>query len=179
MTAQEWKHFADLLQKARTGNEKAIREICEFIDSHMKAEIQGWLWKAGVGDSVDEAYQDVLLAVLRKIPQLEVVDCWEIWLWRVAKSIAKNYRPHYVKYPRPKPAAQHSTRRPKQIGASINGHVYTVTVPEPYRPTEQKTRRQRVVEPLNDSAITNWSMSNRPDYPRRLDVSDARGKLQA
>lgn len=180
MTDQEWMQLADLLQKARTGDERAIGAVCEFIDSRMKLEITGWLWKAGVGNYVDEAYQDVLLTVRRKIPQLEVIDCWKIWLWRVAMSMGGKYRPRYVRYPRQKQPTQEVTGRPKLIGThcvSINGQVYPVTVLEPYRPQEQKARRQRLFEPLSDSVITHWSRSNRPQYPVSIDVRQALEKL--
>jgi RNA polymerase sigma factor (sigma-70 family) len=172
MTAQERQQLSDLLEKAIRGDEQAIFGVCEFIDRHMKQETMNRLSHAGVVFSVDEAYQEVLLTLRRKLSQLRVVDAFESWLWRLEMSVAKKYRPRYAWDARSIRVEPQASEKPREIGAKtiqVDGKPEIARLFEPLAPQEKPPRRP-LFEPLTDVILAKASMSNRPNYPRKIDV---------
>jgi RNA polymerase sigma factor (sigma-70 family) len=180
MTAKERKHLCDLLEKAIRGDELAIAGVCEFIDKHMKQEILNRLLRAGVGSYLEDAWQEVVLTVLRKLSQLKVVDAFKSWLRRVVKSVAKQFRPRYVRYGKPIQVIPQASEQPTGVGSRmivIDGKPQAVRILEPLAPQEHLPRKRPLFEEITDGSLTKASISNRPNYPRKIDVWEAMSKL--
>jgi RNA polymerase sigma factor (sigma-70 family) len=180
MTGQETQQLPDLLEKAIRGNEQAISEVCEFVDKRRQAETMNRLSNAGVGPSLEEARQEVLLTVRQKLSQLRVVDAFESWLWRLEMSVAKKYRPRYARHPLSIQVEPKASEHPREIGTRaivVAGKPQIVRIFERVPPQEQLSRRRPFFEPLTDGILLKASMSNRLNYPRKIDIWNAMSKL--
>jgi RNA polymerase sigma factor (sigma-70 family) len=179
MTAQERQKLYELLEKAIRGDEQAISGVCEFIDRHMKQELLNRLSNAGAASSLDDAYQDLLLTVQHKLSQLKVVDAFGSWLRRLEMTVVKKYRPRYSSYTPTIPVEPTASDQRKQIGARTiqwDGKTEIAGLSEPPARQEQPPRR-RLFEPVTDVIIAKASTSNRPNYTRTIDVSNAISEL--
>jgi len=180
MTAEARKQLYDFLEKAIRGDQQAISDVCEFIHRHMKQKTLNRLLRSGVGSSLDDAYQQVLLTVLQNLSQLKVVDAFESWLRRVVKSVAKQFRPRYVRYGRPIQVGPQGSEHPTGVGSRmivIDGKPQTVRIFEPLAPQEHPPRKRPLFAPVTDEILAKASTSNRLNYPRKIDVWEAMSKL--
>ncbi len=175
MDAEEWALLADLLAIV----ENAVCDACEFVANHMEREIKGLLFKAGASD-VPDAYQQVHLELRRKLCQLRDIELFECWLRRVVHSAAKKSRKRCIRYSKVLPQTQEMPARPKELGSktiTIDGNPHIVRVFEPALPQEERSQRWPVFEPVSDGILANASMSNRPNYPCKIDLWEAIAKL--
>ncbi len=166
---QEW--LFEVVKQARNGNEEAKNALCEILENELKRWIESRL-KVRSQDRQD-AHQEVILRVRRKIEQLREPGKFFAWLLRVVKDVAKRQRPPCLSRCKPE-----QEERPKQIGTKtilIDGQQHVVRIFEPS--IQQEQARQPLLEPLSDSIITNWSKDNRPTYPRSIDFRRALSKL--
>ena len=180
MTAQERQQLSDLLEKAIRGDEQAISEVCEFIDKHKREETMHRLLHTGVVNSLDEAYQEVLLTLQHKLCHLKVVDAFESWLWRLEMSVAKKYRPRYARYARSIRVESQASGQPREIGARaivVAGKPQIARIFEPALPQEEPSQRRPLFEPVTDGILAKASMPNRPNYPTSIDVWRAMASL--
>jgi RNA polymerase sigma factor (sigma-70 family) len=177
MTADEWEDLTNLLAVVQM----AAYDVCEFIDGHMKSEIEDRLCQAGVPNYVEDAYHDVQVNVRRNMCQLEEIDLFEPWLVRISMSTAKKYRPRMLPNSKPfKKQKSKAAEKPLEIGSktiTIDGKPHIVRVFEPNPAQDQITTRTPLFEPCSSSAIANWSKTNCQDYPRKIDVRKALAKL--
>jgi RNA polymerase sigma factor (sigma-70 family) len=180
VTAQERQQLPDLLEKAIRGDELAITGVCEFIEMRMKQETINRISRVGAGSSVDDAYQQALLTVQSKLSRLKVVDAFESWFWRVVKSTAKQFRPRYVQYGRTIQVNPEISNPLSEVGSKtilISSKPQIVRIFEPLVPHAQLIRRRRFLEPITDEILVKASISNRSNYPRKIDVWSATAQL--
>jgi DNA-directed RNA polymerase specialized sigma24 family protein len=180
MTREERHQLEELLEKAIRGDEQAISEVCEFIDKHKRSETMNRLSRAGVVCSLDQAYQEVLVTVQHKLYQLRVVDAFESWLWRLEMSVAAKLRPRYAQYARSIRVESQASGQPREIGTRIivvEGKPQIVRIFESLAPEEQPSQRRPLFEPVSDRILANASISNRPNYPSKIDLWKAIAKL--
>lgn len=137
---------------------------------------EGWLFLILVGRKIDE-----FMVPLRGNISSPLSSTAEPRLDRVIMSTAKKYRPRYASYPRRVPHARETAERPKQVRSkivTIDGKEHVVKIFEPNPPRSEPPVKKLLLVPFSDSAIFNWSKSNRPDYLPKIDIRKALAQLQ-
>lgn len=181
MTIRQQKELVALRAAARKRRRQNFGAVCQFVDSNFKNKVIGHLQKANVPASeLQAAYHDVLDRVADRLHQLRRVRRFAGWRNRIAREMAKRYRPPYVEPPKRKGTKPEVTAPPKQIGTkwiALDGEEHKVTVFEPASRPEELPQRQRRLEALSDSNLFRKSSLNRPDYADGIDVRRALAKL--